>query len=297
MSMDPKMLQRRDLRVYKTNNPYFFNLSRYGFIDTKEAILAEEYVDLPQVPYALAKKINQISGFSVMKLVPADGGETLMEYAVLRGEDKRLDLLYEPDEEKQEEATPEVISKAEEETPVETKESIEETPVEVKSVVEETPIEEVKEEETEPVVIEDISVATAPADYDPSVTEYNPEIPFTPTTEDAPKTIDDPAPVVEEEFVEEVVEEEAPKEVKVEPVFTSGYIAPVDDEIIMPAETETTSTNNEEPIVIDASQNPIFKDAGPSATTVAETKVSRNITMTSGLKFNTNNIPKKKKKH
>ena len=88
--------EKRNIRIIKKYNPFFYNLMKAGIIDRLTAVRSEDLVDLNNVPYVMAKKINMISD---MQIECIDKDDNLSFCFVKRGNDKLLDNLYTPKKE------------------------------------------------------------------------------------------------------------------------------------------------------------------------------------------------------
>ena len=270
------IMEKRNIKIMKEYNPFFYNLMRAGIIDKMTGIKAEKFVILENIPYVMAKKINLITDMEIIKMINADGGETPGFFFVKRGDDKTLNNLYTP------ETIHVEIASQKQEVSIQTKES--------KTVEEPSPVfvaednEEISEEKVEEPNVVDIQ------DFISS------------TIEESEENLSESAPI--EEIKEElVVEESSSEEHKIsnEPIMTSGYIQVVREEDTSEIESETITTDLEdsEPIEISINQdvNNVEKQAVESTTTTAST-INEPIKITAPTNFKGyNGKNKKKKKH
>lgn len=269
------IMEKRNIRIMKEYNPFFYNLMRAGIIDKMTGIKAEKFVILENIPYVMAKKINLITDMEIIKMINADGGETPEFFFVKRGDDKTLNNLYTPETIHVEIASqePEVSIQTEEVEGVE-----ESSPVFVTEENEE--ISEEKVEESNVINIQDL-VSTIDESKEVSA---------------EPSSIEE---VKEELVVEEASSEE--HEISNEPIMTSGYIRVVGEEDTSEIESETITTDLEdsEPIEISINQdaNNVKEQAVEFTTTTAST-INEPIKITAPTNFKGyNGKNKKKKKH
>ena len=269
-------MEKRNIRIMKEYNPFFYNLMRAGIIDKMTAIKAEKFVILENIPYIMAKKINLITDMEIIKMINTDDGETPEFFFVKRGDDKTLNNLYTPETIHVEIASqePEVSMQTEEAKTVE-----EPSPVFVTEDNEE--ISEEKVEESNVVDIQDFASSTI---------------------EESEENLLKSVPI--EEIKEELAVEEASSEeheISNEPIMTSGYIQVVGEEDTSEIESETITTDLEdsEPIEISTNQdvNNVKEQTVEFTTTTAST-INEPIKITVPINFKGyNGKNKKKKKH
>ena len=287
------IMEKRNIRITKEYNPFFYNLIRAGIIDKMTAIQVIKYVDLQNIPYIMAKKINMISDMEIIKNISADGGENQTFYLVKRGDTKTLENLY----------TPEIVYIKKEETQETSEEPIQEfiTDNIDKNFEDIEKINEPESTESNIINIEEFINNTEIADTVEDI-ETQPEI-----IENQEKTSD----LQEDEITEENNENEVVEETSEDTIensdsklyATSRYIQMASEDGSFPipeiGETEVSSTSEDyEELVVESNPIITITDQVESTTTSTSSlqKAPIKIMNTSNLKsYNGKN--KKKKKH
>lgn len=268
------VMEKRNIRIMKEYNPFFYNLMRAGIIDKITAIKAEKFVILENIPYVMAKKINLITDMEIIKMINASGEEIPEFFFVKRGDDKTLNNFYTP------ETIHIKIPSQEPEVSIQTEE--------VETVKEHSPVfvikdnEEISEEKIEESNAVDIQ------DFISS------------TIEESEENLSKSASI--EEIKEELVVEEAlseEHEISNKSIMTSGYIQVVGEEDASEIESETITTDLEdsEPIEISINQdvNNVEEQAVKFTTTTAST-INEPIKIAVPINFKGYNGKNKKKK-